>query len=107
MEFNDVLSLVLAIISGVTTCIPLIVQLVKYIKMAAAERNFGNIMKIVVDLMPEAEEKFSTGEARKQYVMSNIESLSNSLHYEVDLDKVSTMIDAIVAASKKINIDKK
>lgn len=107
MEFNDVLSLILAIISGIGTCIPLIIQLVKYIKMATAERNFGNIMKIVIDLMPEAEEKFSTGAARKQYVMSNIESLSNTLHYDVDLEKVSAMIDAVVAASKKINVDKK
>lgn len=107
MEFNDVLSLIVAIVSGISTCIPLIIQLVKYMKEAAAERNFGNIMKIVIDLMPEAEEKFSTGEARKQYVMSNIESLSNSLHYDVDLDKVSAMIDQIVATSKKVNVNKK
>lgn len=107
METIEVLSLIIAILTGISTCIPLVIQLIKYIKMSIAEKNFGNIMKIVIDLMPEAEEKFSTGEARKQYVMSNIESLSNKLGYEVDLDKVSEMIDAIVAASKKINIDKK
>jgi hypothetical protein len=107
METMEVLSLIIAILTGISTCIPLVIQLIKYIKMSIAEKNFGNIMQIVIDLMPEAEEKFSTGEARKQYVMSNVESLSNKLGYEVDLDKVSAMIDAIVAASKKINIDKK
>ena len=107
METMEILSLIIAILTGVSTCIPLVVQLVKYIKMSIAEKNFGNIMKIVIDLMPEAEEKFSNGAARKQYVMSNIESLSNKLGYDVDLDKVGAMIDAIVEASKKINVDKK
>ena len=103
MAYVDILNLILAIISGVATAIPLVIQLVKYIKAAIAEKNFNNIMKIVLDLMPEAEEKFSTGEERKEYVMNNIQSLSDTLGYEVDMNKVSEMIDAICTASKKVN----
>ena len=107
MEFMDILNLILAIIAGLSTCIPLMIQLVKYIKAAIKEKNFGNIMKIVLDLMPEAEEKFTTGAERKEYVMNNIQSLSNTLDYEVDMDKVSEMIDIIIKATKKINVNKK
>lgn len=103
MEYMDILNLILAIISGIATTIPLVIQLIKYIKAAIAEKNFNNIMKIVLDLMPEAEEKFSTGTERKEYVMNNIRSLSATLGYDVDMDKVSEMIDAICKASKKVN----
>ena len=103
----EVLDIILSILTGLCTCIPLVIQLVKYVKMAIAEKNFGNIMKLVLDLMPEAEEKFSTGIERKEYVMNNIQSLSATLNYEVDVDKVSEMIDAIVATSKRVNVDKK
>ena len=107
MEFMDILKLVLAIISGVVTCIPLAIQLVRYIKTAIAEKNFNNIMRLVIDLIPEAEEKFSNGEERKEYIMNNIKSLSQTLGYEVDFDKISEMIDQIVAVTKKVNVDKK
>ena len=103
MESVNVINVVLAILTGLSTCIPLVIQLIKYVKEAIKEKNFGDIMNIVLDLMPEAEEKFSTGAERKEYVMSNIESLSAILNYEVDLNRVSEMIDAICKASKTIN----
>ena len=107
MEFTDILNLIVSILTGLSATIPLVIQLVKYIKMAIAEKNFGNIMKIVLDLMPEAEEKFSTGKERKEYVMNNIGSISSTLNYDVDMDRVSEMIDAIVKASKTVNANKK
>ena len=106
MEFMDILNVILAIVTGLGTAIPLVIQLVKYVKLAIEEKNFGNIMKIAIDLMPEAEEKFETGPERKEYVMNNIKSLCDTLDYEVDIDKVSEMIDAVVAISKKVNVNK-
>ena len=106
MEFMDILEIILAIVAGIGAAIPLAIQLVKYIKAAIAEKNFGNIMKLALDLMPEAEEKFSTGEERKAYVMDNLRSISSTLDYEVDFEKISEMIDAICKASKQINLKK-
>lgn len=102
----EILNVIVAIVTGVCACIPLAIQLVRYIKMAITEKNFANIMKLVLDLMPEAEEKFSTGAERKEYVMNNIKSLSATLNYEVDMDKVSEMIDAVIAVTKKVNVTK-
>jgi hypothetical protein len=104
MDFTEVLlKIVLPILSGIVTAIPLVIQLVKFINAAIKEKNFANIMKIVIDLLPEAEEKFSTGEERKAYVMDNIRSLSQTLDYEVDFDKISEMIDAIIGITKRVN----
>lgn len=106
MEIMDIFEIVLAVITGISAAIPLAIQLVKYIKAAIAEKNFGNIMKLALELMPEAEEKFSTGEERKAYVIDNLKSISDTLDYEVDFEKISEMIDAICKASKQINIKK-
>ena len=104
MELTDILSLILAIITGLSTAIPLAIQLVKYINLAIKERNFGKIMKIALELMAEAEENYATGAERKEYVMDSIRKLSDSLDYAVDFDAVSDMIDAIIESSKKINV---
>jgi hypothetical protein len=106
MELMDIINAILAILTGLSTCIPLMIQLVKYIKATIKERNFSNIMKLAIDLMPEAEEKFGTGPERKEYVMNNIKSLCATLDYEVDIDNVSEMIDAVIAISKKVNVNK-
>ena len=107
MESVNVINVILAILTGLSTCIPLVIQLIKYVKAAIKEKNFEYIMDLVLDLIPEAEGKFSTGAERKKYIMSNIESLSSILHYEVDLDRVSEMIDTIVKLSKKVNVKKR
>jgi hypothetical protein len=106
MEFMDILNLILAILTGLSTAIPLVIQLVKYIKLAIKEKNFGKIMKVALELMAEAEANYATGAERKEYVMDSITTLSNTLDYDVDLDAVSAMIDAIVASSKQINVKK-
>ena len=41
MELMDILNLIVVIVSGIATCIPLVLQLVKYIKAAFTEKNFN------------------------------------------------------------------
>lgn len=96
---------IVAILSGLTVCIPLVVQLVKYVKAAIQEKNWSKVMKLVLNLMTEAEKNYATGAERKQYVISSIESIKDTLNYQIDMDQISDMIDAIVAASKTINAE--
>jgi hypothetical protein len=97
------INLIIAILSGLVTAIPLVVQLVKYVKAAIQEKNWSKVMQLVLNLMTEAEKNYATGAERKEYVMDSIESIKDVLEYEVDMDAISAMIDAIVAASKTIN----
>lgn len=99
------INLIVAILSGLVTAIPLVIQLIKYVKAAIQEKNWSKIMKLVLNLMTEAEKNYATGAERKQYVMSSIESIKDTLNYQVDMEQISTMIDAIVAASKTINAE--
>ena len=107
MEINDIINLIVAIVSGVATCIPLIIQLVKYIKEAAKSKNWSTLMTLVLQFMADAEKLFATGEERKQYVLSKIKDMEKTLNCDVDESVVANMIDSIVDASKIINTNKK
>lgn len=99
------MNLIIAILSGLVTAIPLAVQLVKYIRAAIQEKNWSKIMKLVLNLMTEAEKVYSTGAERKQYVISSIESIKDTLNYQIDMEQIGNMIDEIVKASKTINAE--
>ena len=99
------MDIIIAILSGLVTAIPLVMQLVKYVKAAYTEKNWSKVMKLVLNLMTEAEKNYATGAERKQYVISSIESIKDTLNYQVDMEQISAMIDAIVAASKVINAE--
>jgi hypothetical protein len=107
MEIMEIIELVVALLAGLATCIPLVIKLVQYVEKAKQEKNFGSIMKMVLELMTEAEANYETGAERKEYVMDAIRNISDTLDYPVDMDKVSNMIDAICDASKNINIKTK
>jgi hypothetical protein len=87
------------------TCIPLAIKLVQTVQSAIKEKNWTNVMQIVLKLMAEAEKNYTTGAERKKYVMDSIEAIKDTLNYEVDMNAISVMIDSIVAASKIINTE--
>lgn len=106
METMDIINLIVAIISGVCTCIPLVIELVKYIKEANRSKNWTGLMQLVLRLMAEAEKNFATGAEREEYVISTIKAMENTLNYDIDEQVVREMIASIVEASKTINTKK-
>lgn len=103
----DVLEIILSIITGIAACIPLVIQLVKYIKESAKSQNWTALLQLVLKLMTEAEANYTEGAEKKEYVLDSVKALESTLNYDVDIDKVSAMIDSIIAATKKINVEKK
>ena len=98
--------IVVSILSGLAVCIPLVVQLVNVVRASVKEKNWSQIVTIVLDLMKQAETLFSEGAARKAWVMAGVESAAKSINYnydEVAKQKVSDMIDAICATAKIVN----
>jgi hypothetical protein len=105
MEINWV-EVVVSVLSGLAVCIPLVVKLVQVVQTAIKEKNWGTLMKLVIDLMTEAERKFTEGAAKKAWVMGEIEAAAKSIDYPYDeaaKASVSKMIDDICAASKELN----
>ena len=100
--------IVVSILSGLAVCIPLVVQFVNVVRASVKEKNWSQIVAIVLDLMKEAETLFSEGAAKKAWVMAGVESAAKSINYNYDdvaKQKVSDMIDAICATAKIVNAE--
>ena len=100
--------IVVSIMSGLAVCIPLVVKLVNVVSTYVKEKNWSQIVAIVLDLMKQAETLFAEGAARKAWVMAGVESAAKSINYnydEVAKQKVSDMIDAICATAKIVNAE--
>ena len=100
--------IVVSIMSGLAVCIPLVVKLVNVVSTYVKEKNWSQIVAIVLDLMKEAETLFSDGATKKEYVMASVESAAKSINYNYDdvaKQKVSNMIDAICATAKVVNAE--
>lgn len=105
MEWYDI---VVAILTGLATAIPLVVQLVKYCKAAVKEKNWQKLLDLVMSLVEEAEKKFENGtsDEKKEWVMMCIKASADTINYDIDMDVVSNMVDALCAMSKKVNAPK-
>lgn len=104
------LEIVVSILSGLAVCIPLVVKLVQAVKAAVQEKNWSQIVAIVLDLMQQAEGLFAEGAARKAWVMAGVQSAAKSANYPYDEEaaqKIGDMIDAICAAAKVVNGESK
>lgn len=96
-------TIILPIFSGLVAAIPLVIKLVEYVQKARKEKNWGAVVQLILKLMAEAEQNYTNGEDKKNYVMSSIKAMENTLQYDIDEKAISELIDSIVLATKKIN----
>lgn len=93
----------LTIVSGLAVTIPLVIKLVEYVQKAIKEKNWDKLLNLILVLMKEAEEQFATGAERKEWVMSMVETSSEHINYDIDMDEVSKLIDSLCEMSKVVN----
>lgn len=103
MSAEQIVSLIVAVLSGLAACIPLAVKLVQYVQKAAEEKNWGQLLGLLVDLMEEAEQKFSEGATRKEWVMAMVQTSAEYIAYPMDTQALSDLIDSLIAMTKTIN----
>ncbi len=70
----EYMNYILSIVTGLAVSIPLVVNLVKYIREALQERNWTKMMKLTMKLMSQAEEKFEDGATRKEWVLAMVKA---------------------------------
>lgn len=87
----------------IATIITLIITLVKYVKKAIKEKNWGKVLDVVVNYMKEAEDKFDNGADRKEWVLAMVRISAETINYDIDIDEVSKLIDDLCAMSKVVN----
>jgi hypothetical protein len=95
------------ILKGLIIVVPLVVSLVKYIKQAIQEKNWQQLVILVMNLMSEAEGKFDNGIDRKAWVLSMIEASANTINYPIDIEQVGALIDSLCDMSKVVNAPNK
>ena len=100
MQWYEIL---ISILTGLCTVIPLVVQLVKYVEKAAKEKNWADLLELVTNLMKEAEAKFDTGMDRKEWVIMMVKASADTINYDIDLEQVGKLVDDLVAMSKIVN----
>lgn len=103
MNADQIVNLVVAVLTGLAACIPLAVKLVQYVQKATQEKNWGTLLGLVVDLMEEAEIKFADGATRKEWVMAMVQTSAEYINYPLDTEALSELIDALCDMTKVVN----
>ena len=103
MNADQIVNLVVAVLTGLAACIPLAVKLVQYVQKATQEKNWGALLGLVVDLMEEAEVKFADGATRKEWVMAMVQTSAEYINYPLDTEALSELIDALCDLTKVVN----
>lgn len=104
MEWYEIL---IEILKCIIIVVPLVVGLVKYIKQAIIEKNWQQLINLIMNLMAEAEGKFDNGADRKAWVLSMIEASANTINYPIDIEQIGALIDSLCAMSKVVNAPNK
>lgn len=98
---------ILQIVISLCTIIPLLIELVKYIRKSIKEKNWQSMLQIAMNLMAEAETKFDSGAEKKEWVLSMVRASAKSINYDIDEESLSQLIDIIIGLTKKVNIEEK
>lgn len=99
MDWNIVLS----IIAGLATAIPLVIKLVQYVEKAVREKNWNKLLELVMSLMEQAEQKFSDGATRREWVLAMVKASADTINYDVDMEAVAELIDSLCDLTKTVN----
>ena len=105
MNAEQIISVVVAILTGLSVCIPLAYKLIQYVKKATQEKNWAALLGLVISLMEEAETKFTDGATRKEWVMAMAQTSAEYINYPVDVTALGELIDALCDMTKVVNFE--
>ena len=99
-----ILQIIAYVLSSLAIVIPLVVNLVKYVKKAVQEKNWNALVKLILGYIKEAEKNYTSGADKKEWVMSMAIQSAKEIGFELDEETLSNLIDNIVDMSKKVNV---
>ena len=99
-----VLQIIAYVLSSLAIVIPLVVNLVKYVKKAVQEKNWNVLVKLVLEYIKEAEKNYTSGADKKEWVMTMTKETAKEIGFDLDEETLSNLIDNIVEMSKKVNV---
>lgn len=103
-QFNFWIQAIISILSGIAVLVPLMFKLIQFVQAGVKEKNWSQVLKLVMSLMADAEDNFESGAEKKEWVINQLKALAGSIDYNIDWDVISEMIDKICDVSKEINV---
>lgn len=100
----EILELIIEILAGLVIIIPLVAKLVEYVKKSTLEKNWNNLIRLLLNLIATAEEKFDNGADKKQWVIAMVQASANTVNYPISEQELSKLIDNLVELTKKVNV---
>jgi methionyl-tRNA synthetase len=100
----EIVELIIEILSGLIIVIPLVLKLIEYVKKAATEKNWNNLIRLVMSLMATAEGKFDNGADRKEWVVAMVQASADTINYPISEKELRDLIDNLCALTKKVNV---
>lgn len=100
---DQIVSIIVNILSGLAICIPLVIKLAQYVQKSVQEKNWSPLLGLLIDLMEQAEEKFDDGATRKEWVMAMVQTSAEYINYPIDKDVLSSLIDSLCDMTQIIN----
>lgn len=100
----EILELIIEILAGLMIVIPLVAKLIEYVKKSVLEKNWNNLIHLLLNLIATAEEKFDNGADRKQWVIAMVQASANTINYPISEQELSKLIDNLVELTKKVNV---
>lgn len=97
------LQLIVSVLAGLVTAIPLVIKLVEYVQKSVKEKNWGKVLDMVMKYMATAEKKFDNGADRKEWVLAMVKASAETVNYDIDMEVVSKLIDDLCEMSKAVN----
>lgn len=100
---NEWVRLIVSALLTLATTIPLVIKLVEYVKKTIKEKNWPEVVKIVMGYMERAEKMFEKGADRKEWVLAMVRASAELVKYDLDMDAISNLIDELCDMSKIVN----
>ena len=102
-EMENWMQMIIAVLSGLVTAIPLVYKLVEYIRKAVKEKNWPSMLEKGMTRMATSEKKFESGADRKEWVIAMMKASADSWNYDLDVEALSKMIDSLCDMSNVVN----
>lgn len=100
---NTYLELAVQVVPSLVVIITLIFKLVEYVQKSVKEKNWNNLLKLVLSLMQEAEKNFTDGASKKKWVIDMVKASADSINYTINTDELSKLIDNLCDMTKVVN----
>lgn len=100
----DWVNYVLTIVSGLAVLIPLLLKLIEYVQKATKEKNWNSLLGMVVKLIEQAEQKFTDGADRREWVLAMVKASADTINFDVDYQALGALIDMLCGMAKKVNV---